>query len=76
MKHIIVLLLFAFFVSCSDDSALNSNPLQIEGEIIEVTRIDSTVFVRVEIKNSSSRLVSLWFYGSDTCKIGQKLKLQ
>jgi hypothetical protein len=76
MKQLIVLLLTVLVISCDDDGALNSNPLQTSGEIIEIRRIDTGVYFKAKINNSSSREVSLWFIGSDTCKIGQKVILK
>jgi hypothetical protein len=76
MKQIIILFLVLFLISCGDESVINGNPIRPVGEIIEMRRLDSTVFILVEFKNSNNILVSYWIYGSDTCKIGQKVTLR
>jgi hypothetical protein len=76
MKQIIILFLALFLISCGDQSVINSSPIRPVGEIIEMRKLDSTVFVLVEFKNLNNILVSYWIYGSDTCKIGQKVTLR
>jgi hypothetical protein len=77
MKQLIILFLLSVLVSCSNLSGgLNNYPLNSNGEIIQITKEDSTVYILVEFPFSITRKTSVWFIGSDTCRIGQKINLK
>lgn len=76
MKKIIFYFLLIFLIGC-EDASLDS-PMETVGEIISIKKVqkhDVNILVQIKIRNYSS-YYSLWFKGSDTCRVGQIVKLQ
>jgi len=77
MKQFIILFLLGLLCSCLDShDGLNSYPLQSKGEIAEIIKKDTNVYIRVEFLYLKDEVSSVWFIGSDTCSVGQKINLK
>lgn len=73
MKKILFIFLTFILVSCDD--ALNS-PAVSNGEIIKVTKYSDNVVIHVRFKGVGNYSCTFQFIGSDTCRVGQQIKLQ
>lgn len=70
-------LLILLVTGCNTSSALNSHPMKNKGEIIKVDKGENGITILVRIQCSlDNKYYFLKMVGSDTCNVGQIIKLQ
>lgn len=76
-RLVLFLVLFMLFL-CSCDDFTNSPMSTSEGVITRVQKGRHNTYIKVEFNEAPDTTFSIchWFKGSDTCRVGQKVRLQ
>ena len=71
MRKLIIILILSLLYACDIPTDVHNN----EGTIIKVHSDKDGSYIKVKFEHNNY-VSERWFIGSDTCKVGQKVRLQ